>query len=262
MVTDGSPARKPTRLAPTIAFVGAILGATACFVGTTAELSALGRHHSAPSGVLIGIAIAFAVGAIILIRAAIQAEHIMRATLSTLPPTTLMSRRRPKNGPAARYMGVVLILIYFAIAIATTVSLHSAAVKSSETQHHGIDSAGHVVEVFHQSHTTRYDSWTTYNYDVQLTTATDGATATVLHDPSRNFQRYDVGQIAAVLVDPKDLNYAELPGEPVQSSKWVLAPIIFSAGFLLVGVALFVEQRKHRRMQSIDPAGVVRPDWS
>jgi hypothetical protein len=254
-MTDLPATAKPAGRGLVFAFAGALLAATACFVGAVAELAALGREHSAPTGLLLGAAIAFSIGAIVLIRVAIHAEHKLRAMPRPAPAPSV--RRPPKNGPMARVFAIVLVLGFVAVLIFMTLSLHASAVKSAETQHHGISRSATVTAVHRESHASRYDSWNTYNYDVQLSAAANGATTTVVNDPSRDFQRYDAGETTLVLVDPKELNYAELPGHPVQSSSWALAPIILAAVFLLTGFLIFVEQRKHHRMKAADPAGVV-----
>jgi hypothetical protein len=236
--------------APILVFVGALLLATACFVGSAAELAALGREHSAPTALLATLAIAFALAVVVMIRVTIHAEHQLRSMPAPSRPPAATVGRPPKNGPVARAFGILLGAGFVVVLIAITVSLHSSAVRSAETQHHGVSRSAMVVAVHRESHASRYDSWSTYNYDVRLSSPVGAAATTVLNDPSRDDQQYEPGEVTTVLIDPKDVDYAELPGVPVQSKSWVVAPLLFVVLGVGLVILLAVESRKHRRLQA------------
>jgi hypothetical protein len=230
--------------------IGAMLGATACFVGCVAVLAALGREHSAPTALLLLVAVGFAAGAILLMRLAMRLEHRF---MSSTPPVARARRatptpaRTPQQARVTRIVGTVLAVGAVAGLGALTVSLYSAAQLSSYTQHHGLSRQGVVTRVYTRDHYTRYDSWTTYDYDVALAVPAAGRTSTRLHDPSRDTQNFDVKDAVTVLVDPKQPGYAEVPGRELQSRWWFLGPLFFALLFLGLATLLVYEEIKHRR---------------
>ena len=78
MSGETSPQRREPGPWTVLGAVAALLAATACFVGCATEVSALGSGHSTPAAVLIGAAAAFAVGAVVLVRAGRRLEHRLR----------------------------------------------------------------------------------------------------------------------------------------------------------------------------------------
>jgi hypothetical protein len=251
MSHETSPQRREPGLRTVMGAVAALLAATACFVGCVAEISALGREHDAPAAALIATAAGFAVAAAVLVRVAIRLEHRFRSARSAARPTpSAVARtrvRRPANSPATRIAGIAII-IGAIVALATLAAgLHSQAVRSSYTQHHGLVRNAAVEAVHPVSHDTSHDSWTTYDYDVALAVPAGTVTRTVAHDPTRDSQRFDRGDTISVLVDPQQTDYAELPGIPVESSWWFAAPLTLAVVFLALAVLITAEEIRHRR---------------
>ena len=252
-MSEGAP-RHSSGGGTVLRFIAAILGALICFIGAAAEASALGRPHRASTTLLTIVAIAFAVAAIALGRLAIHLEHSMRgpagAATPAVHPAAMPAQRRPKNGPVTRAILAILVIGYLVFMVFISVQLHAKASRSSFTQHHGISRTGTVEVVHKEHHSSRYSSWNTFNYDVALTTPVDGANRTRAHDPSKDFQAFSAGEPITVLVDTEETGYAELPGQPVQSSTWFVGPLILAVIF--VGLFAFIgyEEIKHRRRRA------------
>jgi len=263
MAKGSSPQRGDAGLGSVFGFVAAILGALVCFVGCAAEVSALGRPHKAPPTVLAAVAIGFGVGAVVLVRVAIRLEHRFRsgqpAARAAAPVVEPTAVRHPRNAPVSRIIATVVIVGVIAFITALSFSLHSRAARSSYIQHHGLARKGTVVSVNSVSHDTRYDSWTTYDYDVTLAAPAGAATHTVAHDPTKDSQQFNRGDPINVLVDPKRMNYAELPGMPVQSSAWFVGPLIMGVLFAGLAVIITTEQVKHRRLRRAAKGATVPP---
>jgi hypothetical protein len=233
-----------------VGFIAALIGALVCFVGCAVEVSALGRPHKLATAVLAIVAAAFAVGSFVLVRVAIHLEHGFRGAGPTAPARVAApaTARHPKNGPVSRIVATIAAVGVLVFLVFLTVSLHSAATKSATTQHHGLARSGTVASVHSEDHSTKYDSWTTYNYDVTLSTPIGATSQTVAHDPTKDFQAYDAGEPIHVLIDPHQVSYAELPGSPVQSSSWFWGPLLFGAVLVMLAVLLTREHVKHRRL--------------
>ena len=259
MIRETSPGRRGPGPGTVLGAVAAMPAATFCFVGCAAEVSALGREHEAPAAALTAAAAGFAVAAVVLIRVAIRLEHRFRsAQPAARAPASAARRapvRSPRNSPASRIAGVVIIVGAVAALTALAVSLHSQADLSSYTQHHGLERAATVEAVHPVSHDTSHDSWTTYDYDVALAVPAGTVTRTVAHDPTRDFQRFDPGDTISVLVDPRQPDYAELPGIPVQDSWWFIGPLTLTVVFLGLAVLITAEEVRHRRLRPAATGG-------
>ncbi len=249
-----SPRRRGPGLGTVLGAVAALLAATFCFVGCLAAISALGREHEAPTAALIAAAAVFAVAAVVLIRVAIRLEHrfrpaqpAARVTPAGVPRTPA---RRPRNGPASRIVAIVIVIGAAAALTTLAVSLHSQAARSSYTQHHGLVRTATIEAVQPVSNSTSHDSWTTYDYDLALAAPAGAVTRTVAHDPTRDFRRFDQGDTISVLVDPRQPDYAELPGIPVESSSWFIGPLALAVVFVGLIVLISAEEIKHRRLRS------------
>jgi hypothetical protein len=274
MSGETSPPRREPGLRTVLGAVAALLAATACFAGCATEVSALGSGHEAPAAVLIGAAVAFAAGAVVLVRVAIRLEHRFR---SAGPPARAAGPdgqaggpsgraapsavrrapvRHPRNSPVTRIAGIVIIIGAGVTLTTIAVQLHSRAALSSYTQQHGLARDATVEAVHPVSHDTSHDSWTTYDYDVALAVPAGPATRTIAHDPTRDFQQFSQGDKISVLVDPRQPGYAELPGVPVESSWWFTVPLTLSVIFLAPAVLITVEEIRHRRRRS---AGTLPP---
>jgi hypothetical protein len=257
MSSEASPGRRGPGPGAALGAVAALLAATFCFVGCVAEISALGREHEAPVAALIAAAAAFAVAALVLVRVAIRLEHRFRSGQPGVRAPASAARRaparHPRNGPASRIAGAVIIVGAVAALTALAVSLHSQASLSSYTQRHGLARAAKVEAVHPVSHDTSHDSWTTYDYGVVLAVPAGAVTRTVAHDPTRDFQRFDPGDTIRVLVDPRQPGYAELPGIPVGTSSWFIGPLTLAVIFLGLLALITAEEIRHRRLR---PAAV------
>jgi hypothetical protein len=232
------------------ALIGAWLGALVCFIGAAATASALGRPHKVATVVLAIVAIAFVFGVVVLLRSAILLEHSLRGPTPSAGPAAVARPRiaaHPKNGPASRIVAGVALLAVIAFLVFISVSLHSKASRSAFTQDHGLARTGTVTAVHSVENSTRYDSWTTYDYDVTLSSPVGQSTQTVVNDPTKDFQNFNKGDSISALVDPKNPDYAELPGHPVQSSRWWIAPLCIGAVFVALLIFLGYEAIRHRR---------------
>jgi hypothetical protein len=237
--------------------IGAWFGALICFIGAAATASALGRPHKVATVVLAIVAIAFVIGVVVLVRTAIVLEHSLRLQAPAQRSATTahpVAARHPKNGPASRIFAGVALLAVIAFLVFISVSLHSKASRSALTQDHGLPRTGTVTAVHSVDNSTRYDSWTTYNYDVTLSSPVDQSIHTVVNDPTKDVQNFNKGDSIHALVDPKNPDYAELPGHPVQSSRWWLAPLCIGGIFLALLIFLGYEEIQHRRHRSRAPA--------
>jgi hypothetical protein len=259
MSQQTSPRQRGPGAGTVLGAVAALLAATFCFVGCLTAISALGSEHEAPTAALIAAAAVFAVAAVVLLRVAIRLEHrfrpaqpAARATPAAAPRTPA---RRPRNSPASRIAGIVIVIGAAAVLTTITVSLHSQAARSSYTQHHGLARKATIEAVQPVSHSTSHDSWTTYDYDLALAVSAGAATRTVAHDPTRDFRRYDQGDTISVLVDPRQLGYAELPGIPVESSSWFIGPLVLAVIFIGLLVLITAEEIRHRRLRSTQARG-------
>jgi hypothetical protein len=254
MSRETSPQRREPGLRTVMGAVAALLAATACFVGCVTEISALGSEHEAPAAALIAAAAAFAVAAVALVRVAIRLEHRFRSARPAVPATPSAVHRtpvrRPRNGPATRIAGIAIFIGAIVAVAALAVQLHSQAVRSAYTQHHGLVRNATVEAVHPVSHDTSHDSWTTYDYNVALAVPARTVTRTVAHDPTRDFQRFDRGDTISVLVDPRQPDYAELQGIPVGTSWWFAGPLTLAVIFLALAVLITTEEIRHRRPRS------------
>jgi hypothetical protein len=268
------PARqRPPGPGTVLGAVAALFGATACFVGCATEVAALGRVHQTPAAVLIVLAVAFAAGAVVLVRVAIRLEHRFRSGPAGQPHGTSggsagrgsaagpgsSSSRGLRNSPVTRIVGLVIVVGAVAGLTALTLSLHGQAAQSAYTQHHGLARRATVQAVHAVSHETSTQAWTTYDYDVALAEPAGPVTRTVAHDPSQDFQRFDRGDAITVLVDPRQPDYAELRGLPVESAAWFAGPLILAVVFLGLAILITTEEVRHRRHRSATATGPSAP---
>jgi hypothetical protein len=250
MTEDSSQQRSGAGSGNVFGFIGALLGALVCFVGCAAEAAALGRPHKVSTAALAAVAIGCGVASAVLVRVAIRLEHGFRSSqpaARAAAPVAAPPSPHPKNGPVSRIVAILGGVGIVVFVVVLSISLHSRAARSSYTQHHGLARAGTVAVVTSVHHYAKTGSWTTYNYDVTLAMPADSVSHTVANDPTRDFQVYARGDPISVLVDPKQLGYAELPGSPVQSARWFWGPLLLGVIFAGLAVAIITEEIKHRR---------------
>jgi hypothetical protein len=146
--------------------------------------------------------------------------------------------RRPAR---PRTLVVVAVFLYLACALAAGVAVlgHAQAVQSSYVQAHGVRDSATVVSVDNIVHRDEEDG-TTYTHAeaevaVRLQQPVNGTFNSLVWVPGRDNSRS--GDVIAVLVDPRQPGYSELPGSPYEgsSSGWIVA-VGFSVLFLVVGV--------------------------
>ncbi len=264
MSRKSGPRRRPPGPATVLGAIAALLAATGCFVGCVAEISALGREHQAPAAARIAASAGFAIAAVVLMRVAIRLEHRFRSAPVPARAAALAARRtsvrHPANGPAARIAGVVIITGAFAFLALITFSLRSQAAQSSYTQHHGLARNATIQAVRLVNHATSTQAWTTYDYDVALAVPVGAVTQAVAHDPTQDFQRFDRGNTISVLVDPRQPDYAELPGIPVESSSWFAGPLVLAVIFAGLAVLIVSEEIRHRRLRSAQARSQAMPE--
>jgi hypothetical protein len=112
-----------------------------------------------------------------------------------------------------------------------------------------------IASVHKKEHAMKTSSWVTYDYDVTLSQPAGGAAQTVVHDPTKDFQQFQQGGVINVLVDPKQTDYAELPGLRVESKRWYGGPLILGVVFVGLAVLLTYQEIKHRRLKRAAGAG-------
>lgn len=135
-------------------------------------------------------------------------------------------------GVAATFLGVL------------TVALHDDGSRSSAVQHHGVRARGVVTAVHAMTVTSdsgRYGTTirvTSYLDDVALASPVRGVRVTTVHAPRFKVLRKGAG--VEVLLDPRDLSYAEIPGAPMTAkSGWVYLLVGSLAAWLGLVVALY-----------------------
>lgn len=143
--------------------------------------------------------------------------------------------RRPAR---PRTLVVVAVFLCLACALCAGVAVfgHAQAVQSSYVQAHGVRDNATVVSV-NNSASKDDDGTTTYTAEVtvHLQQPVNGTFNSLVWVPGEDNSR--PGEVIAVLVDPRQPGYSELPGSPYvgSSSGWIVA-VGFSVLFLVVGV--------------------------
>lgn len=240
---SGSPGDAPGS-GGVLGFVAAVLGALGCFIGAVAALSSLGRPHDVATGVIVAGALGLGLGAVGLGLLALRAGR----RLGGAPPRT-RTEVRPQptrvSPRTSRIVGTVVLVAAVASIAALAVSLHARSARSSAVQDHGVAREAVVTSVQPVHHDTRYDSWVSYDYGATLASPVGGTTETLVHDPTEDSQRLVPGDQVDVLVDPQDPGYAELPGRPVQSSRWYVGPLVLT--LVLIGLVALIASRSLRR---------------
>lgn len=149
-----------------------------------------------------------------------------------------MNNRSGRYGPHKTIMaGILIILLSFVIAFGIR-QLNSAAAKSSYTQAHGIRENATVTSVDNEQSCQDSPGSCSYsaNVSVTLPTAVKGRTSTVAYVPHK--VTYANGQSVAVLVNPEDPGYAEVPGQSGYTNSGLLAVLEwpFAALVFVIGV--------------------------
>jgi hypothetical protein len=134
----------------------------------------------------------------------------------------------------------VLVLVTFDLAKST----YDGGTVSQRVQHHGIASPGSVVSVQNTRHggvsVRGTGTWWTSSITVALSEPVDGTDTTTVSYPTYSPLRH--GDTVNVLIDPRHLEYAELPGKPnVGSRNWLLAGALAAIfGVVELGLVLLL----------------------
>jgi hypothetical protein len=225
-------------------------------IGFVINAAGAGHDHGASR---VGQAVGAAICVALAIAAARWAVHVERRLRSHQPvarsyheahiaPATRRVARRRRYGPTTTAVLALLFLGGTAgFTAGAVVELHEAQ-RSSFVQHHGISAHATVVYVDNDEHCSRSGCDWTSAITVVMTPPVDGESETVVHYP--DFSDLEAGDRVAVLIDPRQPNYAELPGRKLISSGTWIAFVVFAALFALLALgdllALF-RQLAHRR---------------
>ncbi len=155
-------------------------------------------------------------------------------------------RGRRLSGRAAGLVAMLVVLIMGVVFLILSFALRSSAALSSFVQAHGVRREAVVLSVDNiankSTSTTGSGSGkhtvtsTTYTAEVlvRLADPVGGQARTTVHVP--RYETDGPGDTLAVLVDPSDPSYAELPGSP--STPAVLPTIFLAVGAFLAIVAI------------------------
>jgi hypothetical protein len=179
-------------------------------------------------------------------------------------PSTTARRRRPvgvtrrgrKYGPVAH---TIIGLIYVVLVVGFTVgaiSSHSQADRSAYTQSHEIAVTATVDSVDNTTSCGKSSCSYSAAVLVSLPHSIDGRVTSTIHIP-RLSQLID-GESVAILVDPRQPGYSELPGVKFKSpGEWILL-LILAVVFLFLGGAYgvgLIRMLGHRRAHAAGATG-------
>jgi heme A synthase len=174
---------------------------------------------------------------------AIDFERRQQASAPTVAPSRF--RRAWRRGYGPRSTGAMMVLlVVFAIgsAIGAVVS-HSDASRSAYTQAHGIRATATVIAVGEKKKCGNERCHYTSEILARLTPPVRGTQGTFIHYPA--YSSLNAGEQVKVLLDPKQLTYAEIPGHRFTSGSTWLA----LAGLaVLFAILAFYEVRAFRRL--------------
>lgn len=242
-------------------FAVLVLASAFFAVGMAAEAVQAASGHfqkGSSEGSAIGGAVVGLVFAVVFAWLARSVEHHARtneglhASISKgLAVKALPDQRRVAH--RSRVFEVVVLAALAFIFVGSTVVGVIDWRRSVETQDHGILDVGSVSQVVPVTHTTRYSSYQTYNYDVSLRRPVKGHLATVVHT-DQQYEAYFEGDTVQVLVDPSGPGYAEFPGQPASDASGAFVPLVL--GLLVAAGGLWGAARaRTRRRARADPWG-------
>jgi hypothetical protein len=215
---------------------------------------------SSRSGSLIGTII---VGALLVAAArwVVALEHRLRAhqpvaagyrDAQSARAGAIAAAVHPRRG--RHYSPVVraLLAIVFPIAtigcIAGAVSDHAQAARSAYTQQHGVPEPGHVLGAVNDEHCGRSSCSYTAAITVSLGSPVGGAVTSTVH--LNAFTDALPGDVLPVLVDPRQPDYAELPGRPFKGAHvWIVEAVLalFFGAITALEAAALAHLLEHRR---------------
>jgi hypothetical protein len=158
-------------------------------------------------------------------------------------PARRTFRGRRHYGPVSTGVALALFVVFALVFAGGAISSYSQAVRSSYVQHHGIRAVGTVASVSNSQTCSRGGCNDTAAIVVTLQPPVHGQRTTTVHYPDSS--DLASGDRVAVLVDPKQPDYAEFPGARFQASwTWILL-VVFA---VLFGVGAWFEARALKRM--------------
>lgn len=270
--TPGIPGSEPPRAprSPARLWVQLIVAAALVIVFALGALGGLTNavgghlHHGDTRGGEVAIAVVCLALLIVCTRWVLHVEHRLRrhqpvaqayearymrpsavatATASASPSARARASVRGRSGRGYGPVGttVVLLLLIAGMGggIAGTVVQRSEGERSTFVQNSGVRSTATVDNVANNEACGRYGCTYSAAIDVTLARPVGGARTTVVHYP--NTSDLSDGETVAVLVDPKQPSYAELPGAPFQNNwTWIIL-----AGLALVFLGLVILDARH-----------------
>jgi hypothetical protein len=177
-------------------------------------------------------------------------------TVKAPPHFSSPLRRRRHYSPASSLIAVVIFGTFTVGLVIGAFVVKADGARSAFTQHHGIPATGIVTHVNDIEDCGRSScSWHS-KITVHLRTPVRGATTTVVNYPDRS--EVSAGDEVQILVDPRELGYAEFPGSPsVQSWQWILMLGIAAVFGALAAWAIrewLRQLRRRREQQQAAPA--------
>jgi hypothetical protein len=147
------------------------------------------------------------------------------ARLHRSTPASWRTPRRRRNSPVA----AAVLSAFFAVATILVITagfrLHAEADLSGYVQAHGLPRGATVVSVQNIPHHSKSSTWYTAQVAATLAAPVTGQAATTVYVPGS--VSFVPGQTIAVLVDPSQPGYAELPGSRyVDSSQWIISIVV------------------------------------
>ena len=173
-----------------------------------------------------------------------------------IPPEASRTPVRPRRSvrsrrytPHALLTRAIFSGVLAALLVVGSVLAFVGAHKSDLVQHDGIPVTATITAVNYITHSTRGGSYTTVDLEVQLPNAAPGQGMITIHTPESN-PPGAVGDPIAILVDRSDRSYAELPGEPDNTTGSAVVLSVFTV--LLIGLTV-LQVRNYRQVKAGRP---------
>jgi hypothetical protein len=225
-------------------FVAGALGLIAALLGIGFTLNAIGvDQYSTGRGTQIAGAIICLLVLIGMASWAVHLEHRLRSHTDVAKayvqarsrPRSRSLRPRRKFGPVGTTVAGLIFLGGVAACVLGAISSHGQADRSDETQSAGIPVIARVENVDNSESCSKSSCSWTAAVATTLTKPVAGVTQSVIHVP--RYSVFVAGDPVAVLVDPKQPSYAEIPGLKFKKSgEWIV--LVCLAVFFLLLFAL------------------------
>jgi hypothetical protein len=253
--------------------VGVVAAGAGGVIGVIILLDAIGIEHGSASrahyAVLAVLALVIAVaGAALAVFAEHQLHHLPgggsvwadNEGWRTSDSRWQAGGRRSLHAPASFAVVALVTTAVTGIAIASAVQAYTGSQRSSYTQSHGVketaiaDNVQNIASRTQHGGTNQSASYTSTSYTNQITItvrhpAVGDGSATVYGNGWSSLQS---GDTFTVLVDPRQPDYAEIPGAPFYTTGSWIEGLLFAVAFGCV--AVFMSRRaiimalRHRRV--------------